>query len=317
MAKLKKKDSPPGTPLQTPIQTPERRIQGNSFEPLQNDSDGEETSQATINADDRQVEIESEQSDPEPAPTSIPDNPPSPTEKEPAPISTPDDLKQRPTSSGPIAEILPTNAERLRTSVPIFASEFANTMGKLFPEISNPSNLKLQSQIGKTAGNQTLDPSNRTNSKHLPLPSVTDLKPPAAVPLPPMPPSAIEMKQLATEIFGDDSKLSASNKPKQSRSSKPPPVASPPSKLSPVSLQEVSNAGVNTLGSNDGKQPARVNLYNSAARISRPAGHSGSIIHASLIEEQRKELAVHQQAEQTIVFQKQSNNPDRALESAE
>jgi hypothetical protein len=132
-----------------------------------------------------------------------------------------------------------------------------------------------------------------------------------------MPPSAIVMKQLAIEIFGDDSKLSASNKPKQSRSLKPPPVASSPSKLSPVSLQEVSNAGVNTLGSNNGKQPARVNFYNSAARISRPAGHSDSIINASLIEEQRKEAALHQLAEKTIVSQKQSNNPDRALESAE
>jgi hypothetical protein len=213
MVKPKRKDSPPGTPLQTPIQTPERRTQGNSFEPLQNDSDGEEASQTTINADDRQVEIKSEQSDSEPASSSISVNQPSLTEEVPAPIPTPDDVKQRSTSSGPIAEILPTNAERLHTSVPIFASEFDNTMGELFPETSNqkPVRTSTPTQESVTHTQRTMKP-----------PPVASLLNPAASPVVPdkfanshansgKGLSKQEDRDLANELFDQDSKPAAVN----------------------------------------------------------------------------------------------------------
>jgi hypothetical protein len=108
MAKLKKKESPLGTPIQTPIQTPERLTVGNSFAALQNESEGEEgRSVDTITADDPQVEIESEQSDKEEQTELEASESPSGQNTS----STPDDVKQRPTSTGPIAQILPTDEE--------------------------------------------------------------------------------------------------------------------------------------------------------------------------------------------------------------
>jgi hypothetical protein len=128
MGKQKKKDSPVETPLQTPVQTPDRPIGGNSFAALQNDSDAEEEkSIATITSEDPQIEIESDRSEAS-RPAVLDSEPRSPTV-----TSTPDDAKQRLTSTGPIGQILPTNAERLRESVPIYASQLRNTIGELFP----------------------------------------------------------------------------------------------------------------------------------------------------------------------------------------
>jgi hypothetical protein len=100
MTKSKKKDeSPYGTPIQTPSQTPGRSIVRNSFAALQNESEGEDgQSVDTITADDLQVEIESEHSN---------ESEIDPPITNPSVTSTPDDVK-RPTSSGPIAQILPT-----------------------------------------------------------------------------------------------------------------------------------------------------------------------------------------------------------------
>jgi hypothetical protein len=53
--------------------------------------------------------------------------------------TTPNEAKERPTSSGPIAQIPLTDKERLGTSIPLFASNLANTTGKLFlDQHSNP-----------------------------------------------------------------------------------------------------------------------------------------------------------------------------------
>jgi hypothetical protein len=188
MAKPKKKESLPGTPLQTPIQTPEHRTHGNSFELLQNDSDDEDASPATINSNDPQVEIESIPSDSETAPAQSTSNPDSPASTEPDPISTPDAIKQRPTSNGPIAEIPPTNKERLGTSIPLFASQLAKTAGKLFPE-ANQVNSKQESSMSPA----------------------TNLKPPPVASLPSRSSTPTNDKQLAIDIFGDDAKPPAIN----------------------------------------------------------------------------------------------------------
>jgi hypothetical protein len=76
MPKSKKKDLPVGTPTNTPINTPERPTSvTNSFSALQVDSDAEDKSDDTINAEDPQDQIESESDDksttinPQPPPT--------------------------------------------------------------------------------------------------------------------------------------------------------------------------------------------------------------------------------------------------------
>jgi hypothetical protein len=64
MPKSKKKESPVGTPINTPINTPERATSvANSFSALQADSDAEDKSVDTINAEEPQIEIESETDD--------------------------------------------------------------------------------------------------------------------------------------------------------------------------------------------------------------------------------------------------------------
>lgn len=63
-------------------------------------------------------------------------------------VSTPEDAKSQSTSQGPIAAILPTNEERLHTSIPIFAAELAKTAGELFPDPQAQSKRSLlQNQI--------------------------------------------------------------------------------------------------------------------------------------------------------------------------
>jgi hypothetical protein len=48
-------------------------------------------------------------------------------------------LDQGPSSIGPIAEIPPTDLERIKESIPIFASTLADSVGELFPAQSSPS----------------------------------------------------------------------------------------------------------------------------------------------------------------------------------
>jgi hypothetical protein len=221
MAKLKKKESPLGTPIQTPIQTPERSTVGNSFAALQNESEGEEgRSVDTITVDDPQVEIESEQSDKEEQTELEASESPSGQNTS----STPDDVKQQLTSTGPIAQILPTDEERLGTSIPPFASKLANTVGKLFPE-------------QQATSDNSISGSNKGNLKP---PTVASL-PPESPTTSPESPTITTDRELAVEIFGDDA-----------------------------------------------KPPARLNPYNSAARV---LPDSNNWFYASLIKEELLEKA--------------------------
>jgi hypothetical protein len=128
MAKSKKKDSPVGTPIQTPLNTPNRPLADNSFLPLQSDSEEEEEqSVVTITADEPPDDIDDSANQ--------------------APAATPD-IKT--SSSRPIAEILPTDLERLKESIPIFASDLANTAGKLFDEPKHNDSTPPKSPSTKT-----------------------------------------------------------------------------------------------------------------------------------------------------------------------
>jgi hypothetical protein len=114
MVKSKKKDSPVGTPIQTPLNTPDRPQADNSFLPLQSESEEEEErSVATITADDPPADIDDSVDQ--------------------APVASPEECKNA-SGSGPIAEILPTDLERLKESIPIFASDLSITASKLFEE---------------------------------------------------------------------------------------------------------------------------------------------------------------------------------------
>jgi hypothetical protein len=126
MPKSKKKESPVGTPIHTPINTPERAtLVANSFSALQADSDAEDKSVDTINAEEPQIEIESKTDD---HPITVKP----PEEFQPAsrqrfnPAATPEEMKDSDISTGPIAAILPTDLERLRESVPILVSTLAS-----------------------------------------------------------------------------------------------------------------------------------------------------------------------------------------------
>jgi hypothetical protein len=202
MVKLKKKDSPLGTPIQTPTQTPERPTVGNSFEALQNESEEDEgKSVDTITADDPQVEIESEQTEELDHTELVPTQNTSDKEIPPTPV----EIKLRPTSIGPIAQILPTDEERLGTSIPLFASKLANTVGKLFPEkhpISSDSNPE----------------SNKGNLKPPPAASLPQESPAIS----PVSPKIIVDRELAEEIFGDDAKPPARPNPYNPAARMPP-----------------------------------------------------------------------------------------------
>jgi hypothetical protein len=133
MPKPKKKDSPVGTPITTPTNSPERPPIDNSFAPLQSESEGEEEKSIdTINAEEAQLEIKSVQSEytdaAEDTQAAIPRTHPAQTK----PAETPDALLERP--SGHIADIPPTNLERLKESIPLFASDLAKSAGKLFSD---------------------------------------------------------------------------------------------------------------------------------------------------------------------------------------
>jgi hypothetical protein len=196
MAKSKKKDSPVGTPIQTPLNTPDRPPADNSFLPLQSESEEEEEqSVITITADDPPADIDDSVDQ--------------------APAATPDIKKS---SSRPIAEILPTDMERLKESIPIFASDLANTAGKLFDELKP---------------NESTPPKSPKNTASGPkLPPVASLSPSAALRVnrpdkyaispyfnsakrfskhtPPLSPN--QDRSLAEELFGSDSKPPASTK---------------------------------------------------------------------------------------------------------
>jgi hypothetical protein len=136
MPKPKKKDFPVGTPITTPINTPDRASPpSNSFLALQTESDAEEDKSVTnINAEDSQIEFESETEE-QPTQESPPaEATPAQIKQNIQPMPTPDDLKVSTSSSGPIAEILPTDLERLKESIPIFASKFGKSVSELFPD---------------------------------------------------------------------------------------------------------------------------------------------------------------------------------------
>jgi hypothetical protein len=148
MPKPKKKDSPVGTPITTPTNSPERSSLDNSFAPLQSESDGEEEKSIdTINAEETHLEIESEHSDYTDAAedAQAPRTPPAQTK----PVATPDVPSERPTSH--IANIPPTDLERLKESIPLFASDLAKSAGKLFTD-------DQESQPGSPAQDPTLKP---------------------------------------------------------------------------------------------------------------------------------------------------------------
>jgi hypothetical protein len=132
MAKTKKKDSPIGTPITTPTTTPERPSIDNHFAVLQTESDNEEEkSVRTTDADaESQVEIESVQSNgQENHESTIPRSPNQAPETPNVFPATPEETSGK----RPIAEILPTDLERMKESIPIFASNLSATVGELFP----------------------------------------------------------------------------------------------------------------------------------------------------------------------------------------
>jgi hypothetical protein len=133
MDKEKEKESQVETPINTPINTPERLPITNSFSALQSESEGEEEKSIdTINAEEEQLEIESKNS--EDHESSMERQPSTPPTTSITFTNTPEELKQSSAAAGPIAEILPTDLERLKESVPILASQLTKTAGKLFPD---------------------------------------------------------------------------------------------------------------------------------------------------------------------------------------
>jgi hypothetical protein len=150
-AKAKKKESPVGTPITTPINSPERSPIVNSFSALQTDSDAEEEkSTDTINAEEVPVELKSDISDEhehvsEALVASLTKSNTS---------DTPEELK-RSNPTGPIAEILPTDLERLKESVPIFALQLATVAGQLFPEETyQPTHSERNASVSIVNGRQ-------------------------------------------------------------------------------------------------------------------------------------------------------------------
>jgi hypothetical protein len=167
MAKAKKKESPVGTPINTPINTPERPPSVNSFSALQSDSDAEEEKSInTINADDSPVEVESNISQENEIATDVAATTLTPRYSNPS--ETPEVIKRSSNPTGPIAEIPPTDLERLKESVPLFASQLAQTVGQLFPE-----ELHQTSQV-------------TTPSASIPEGCQIKLKPPPVASLPPV-----------------------------------------------------------------------------------------------------------------------------------
>jgi hypothetical protein len=121
---------------------------------------------------------------------------------------------------------LPTDNEQLGTSIPLFASQLANTVTELFPELDVQSKSRQQSNV-------------------------------------PM-----------------ESKAESQTEP----SRKPSPVASLPK--SSLSQEEDRELAEDIFGDEDSKPLAKVNPYNSAARISPNISQDR---HGNFIQEQQKE----------------------------
>lgn len=136
MPKPKKKDTPFGTPINTPINTPDRASSAaNSFSALQVDSDAEEDKSVdTINAEEPQIAIESDsEGQAQPMGHPVKDTQTMAIRSN-NPVLTPEAIKQSKTGTSPIAEILPTDLECLKESIPIFGSDLAKSTGKLFSD---------------------------------------------------------------------------------------------------------------------------------------------------------------------------------------
>jgi hypothetical protein len=145
----KQQDSPAPTPIQTPINTPERTERrppaDNSFLALQSDSEDEDRTVNTIAANDPQIEIERVQRDTSTTQTEVSIAAETANRKQTPvinPVPTPDDLK-RETRLGPLPDIPPTDLERMKESIPIFASDLVTTVGQLFPK-PNPTPTMLK-----------------------------------------------------------------------------------------------------------------------------------------------------------------------------
>jgi hypothetical protein len=134
MVKTKKKDSPTGTPITTPTTTPERPTIDNHFAALQTESDiKEEKSVGTIDAEESQFKIKNDHSNGQDNHESNTIRAHNQTPEKPHVLhTTPEEIKQNP-DKGPIAEILPTDLERMKESIPIFASNLTDSVGELFP----------------------------------------------------------------------------------------------------------------------------------------------------------------------------------------
>jgi hypothetical protein len=318
MVKKKKQESPIGTPIHTPIQTPERQGTGNSFEVLRPDSDAEDQKSVdTITADDPNVEIESvistnstDQTKLSPTETAHGNNDGSLPRFE-----TPDDFKQLPTGSGPIARILPTDNERLGTSIPLFASQLVNTATELFPEPAvQPKSLQSNVPTQSKAESQT-----DINRKASPvaLHAQRSL-------------SHAENRKLAEDTVGDEDSKSPVNVhqynsaasfhpsisqyrqsvPNESKaetqidySRKPLSGASQPQNL--LSKEEARELAADIFGDEDSKPPAKVNPYNSAARI--PPNIS-QLRQGNFIQELQKE-EIHKAVQQARMTFKPNQNP--------
>jgi hypothetical protein len=213
---------PVGTPINTPINTPERSTSvANSFSALQADSDAEDKSVDTINAEEPQIEIESETDD---VPITV--NPPE--EFQPSsrqsfnPASTPEEMKDSDKSTGPIAAIPPTDLERLRESVPIFASTLAKSAGKLFEDLDPQTSEVPSDDLSHIHARGKIPP-----VASLPTKMSCSMSPQFPDKIARSPyfnswkgPKDDDDRKLAEDIFGDDSKPPAVTK-------QPPPLRSP------------------------------------------------------------------------------------------
>jgi hypothetical protein len=110
------------------------------------------------------------------------------------PSETPEELKRSNNPTGPIAEILPTDLERLKESVPIFASQLTTTVGQLFPEeIHHPTQSKQSASARIAEGSQI------------------KMKPPPVASLPPSAPSTRMLDKYAKSPY-----LNSGKKPESS-----------------------------------------------------------------------------------------------------
>jgi hypothetical protein len=154
----------------------------------------------TINAEEAHLEIESIQSEHTEAADDtqaaiIPRTPPAQTK----PAETPEALLERP--GGPIADILPTDLERLKESIPLFASDLAKSAGKLFSDDQEGS---------KSTGTPIRDKLKSPPAAFIPTGLPTHPRPDKFARSPYFNswkgPSTRDDRELAEELFGEDAK---------------------------------------------------------------------------------------------------------------